>query len=139
MCIRDSTWAALADLEGQPAWRSDLSDVRRLPDRLGRTAWMEFYSHGERMVVSEVAMEPPSRLVWRLDDDTGPFEAHWEFALTPSDAGCEVSLNERGRSRNPMFRFVLHYLVGKATYAVEYLEQLRTHLGGASAARAAPG
>ena len=123
----DEAWAAVADLKGQAAWRADLAEVRAMPDRLGRAAWMEFYSHGERMIVSEVALEPPSRLVWRLDDDTGPFEARWEFAL--SDAGgCEVSLREEGRSRNPMFRFVLHYLVGEEAYARLYLSELSAHL-----------
>ena len=124
----EATWAAAADLQSQAAWRDDLAAVRGMPDRLGRTAWMEFYSHGERMVVSEVEVAPPTRLVWRLDDDTGPFEADWVFAFVPAGEGCSVSLTEHGRSRNPMFRFVLHYLVGEAAYPTRYLEELTVHM-----------
>lgn len=123
-------WRALTDYEGQPAWREDLVRVSRVPNRLGSPAWMEYYSHGERMIVSEVRAEPPGLLELGLDDQTGPYAGRWSFALEDRDGACAVRLEEQASSRNPMFRFVWHYLVGERSYAERYLEQLDAQAAG---------
>ncbi len=121
-------WDALADVRGQAAWRPDLAHVQPTPDRLGQTSWMEYYTRGERMIVTEQYLEPPALLVLGLADDTGPFEGTWTFELTAQGGGCRVKLSEVGRSHNVMFRFVLHYVVGEAAYLERYLDHLQAHL-----------
>jgi uncharacterized protein YndB with AHSA1/START domain len=119
----ETVWRAITDYEHQPAWRKDVRQVVRLPDREGREVWREVYEKGSPLTLETAESVEPRRLVRVIADEGGPFSGRWEYDLKPSGAnGSELTITERGEVPNPFFRFVSRFLLGH-TYFMERFER----------------
>ena len=101
----DSLFAALADFEHAPGWRSDLSGVQRLPDRNGHAVWEQQAQDGAWPLEIREST-PPSRLVTALADSSHGFGGTWTFVIEPLPRGARVVITEIGTIDHPLLRFV---------------------------------
>jgi hypothetical protein len=95
----------LFTFERRAEWRPHVVRVVKVDDVGGMPSWREFAEDGDRFqfVVREVGQD---RLVLGMakPEDHG-FDAVWTWQLEPlPDGGTAVTLTERGRVDNPMFR-----------------------------------
>jgi hypothetical protein len=124
----DSVWTAIADIEHSPAWRTDISSVRRLPNRNGHAVWLQVTKEGSWPL--EIFEEtPPSRLVAVVADSSGGFGGTWTYDLSPAGKGSRLSIAEDGFVSNPYFRVMMRYVFGLSSGINAYLIALGHHFG----------
>ena len=126
---RQAVWQTITDFPKQPEWRHDLKSVERLPDRDGLQVWRENYKGSDSMTLITEQLIPPTYLVRTIADE-GSFSGSWEFSLltNPVGGGTAITLTERGQVRNPLFRFIAHYVL-KYRSMDDYLRQLAAKFG----------
>jgi uncharacterized protein YndB with AHSA1/START domain len=107
----DVLWRALTDIEAFPTWRADLRRVQRLPDRGGKTTWIEEGRSGTVTFVFE-RMDAPHVLVSRIADPNLPFGGTWTCEITPMPNGSRLTITEAGEIYNPLFRFMARFFFG---------------------------
>jgi uncharacterized protein YndB with AHSA1/START domain len=124
----DSVWAAIADFEHSPKWRSDIVGAQRLPDHNGHPVWLQIQSDG-RWPLELTEVEPPKHLVAVVADSSHGFGGAWTYALEPTGGGTRVAITEDGFVDNPFFRFMAHDLFGLDATLDDYLRGLGRHFG----------
>lgn len=125
-----SIWQAISDFAGQTKWRADLKRVERLPDLNGHEVWLEEFQRGMRIPLETIESDPNWRLVRRIADDNLPFGGVWEYNITPTNEGwCQLTITERGRVRNPIFRFMSRFVFGHTATIESYLSSLAKSFG----------
>jgi uncharacterized protein YndB with AHSA1/START domain len=124
----EEVWAVLTDFAAHPAWREDLKQVERLPERAGLAVWREESGFGP-LAYEVDELEPPRRFVTRIADPDLPFSGTWTYEIVPAGGGCRVTITERGRIPNPLFRFVSRFVMGHTATMEQYLGFLERHFG----------
>ncbi|MEZ4457628.1 MAG: SRPBCC family protein [Gemmatimonadales bacterium] len=124
----DTVWARIADVEGTPAWRSDVRSVEALPAVDGRARFVEVTGHG-RTPYEVLAQEPPARQQVRVVDDGLPFGGTWTWELTPQGGGTRLQITEDGFVRSPLFRVMGRLFFPPTATMRTYLGDLSTALG----------
>ena len=126
---RQAVWQAITDFAKQPEWRHDLKSVERLPDSEGRSVWRENSKGSGSMTLITEQFIPPTYVVRTIANE-GSFSGSWEFSLltNPVGGGTAITLTERGQVRNPLFRFIAHYVL-KYRSMDDYLRQLAAKFG----------
>lgn len=102
----ETIWRALTAYAEQPAWRSDLKAVERLPDRGGHEVWNEVRKGAGAMPLETIESDPPRRLVRKIADPKLPFGGTWTYELRAEGGGCLLTITENGEVYNPIFRLV---------------------------------
>lgn len=121
-------WRTLTDIGAFPSWRHDLKRVQRLPDRDGRTAWVEEGRSGKMTFVFE-RMDAPHVLVSRIADPDLPFGGTWTCEITPTSNGSLLRITETGEIYNPLFRFMARFIFGHGGTINAYLSALEKKFG----------
>ena len=127
-----TVWAALTDVAAYPQWRTDVRKVDVLST--SPLSWREHTRHGEMTLAAEI-LEPPRRMVGRIQDKGMPFGGAWEYQLAaaPGDTTqTVVTITERGWVSNPIFRFVSTYVMGHYATLDSYLRSLSRKFGAES-------
>src|SRR5262245_55309797 len=125
-----SVWRMITDYANQTKWRSDLKRVERLPDLNGNEVWLEEFQRGMKIRLETVESDSMRRLVRRIADDGLPFGGVWEYNITPTtEGGCQLTITERGKVRNPLFRFMSRFVFGNAATIEIYLSALTKSFG----------
>lgn len=104
-------FAAIADPNRYPTWRSGLQDVQLLPPVDGKASFREKGGDGTITYVID-ASEPDRRLVTRIADTGLPFGGKWTYELSPHDSGTLVRITEHGEVYNPVFRVISRFIMG---------------------------
>ncbi|MEO5988325.1 MAG: SRPBCC family protein [Candidatus Eisenbacteria bacterium] len=124
----ESLYAALADFEHAPRWRSDLSGVRRLPDRNGHAIWEQQAGDGVWPLEIREAT-PPSRLVTATADTSQGLGGTWTFVIEPRHEGARVTITETGTVDHLLMRFVTHRFVDLHATQKTFLRDLGRRFG----------
>ena len=119
----EAVWQAITDVDAFPMWRSDVARVERLPDRAGKTTWVE-HSRSGRIPLTIERTDPPRMLVTRIADPDLPFGGTWTYEIAPAPAGSSVKITEAGEIYNPFFRFMARFVFGYETTMASYLAAL---------------
>jgi hypothetical protein len=122
-------WNAIADFQGQAAWRPELRAVERVGDRDGRDVWREIPRNGSPMLLETTLVEPPRRLVRTIADSSLPFGGRWVYAVAEDGTGTRLTVTEEGEVYNPIFRFVSRFFMDPAATIEGFLRALSAHLG----------
>jgi uncharacterized protein YndB with AHSA1/START domain len=126
----EETFALIADVPGQAAWRKGLERVERADPPGSAETWREVYQGGRSMTLETTAIDPPHRLVRTIVATEGPFRGAWEYTVTgAAGGGSELTVIERGEIRNPLVRFASRYMFGREAYLDLYLAEVRARLG----------
>jgi uncharacterized protein YndB with AHSA1/START domain len=120
----DAIFAAIADVAQYAAWRSDVTRIELLPDEGGRRMFREIGSQGTITYRIE-AVDPPSRIVFRIADPSLPFGGTWTHELRPSGVGgTSLTTIEEGEVYNPIFRFVSRFFMSPTATIERYQDAL---------------
>ena len=128
----DEVWRLITDVNGFPAWRSDVKAVERLPDRNGKPVWVEDTTSG-RITLAVDRAEPPRLLVLRIADPDLPFGGTWTYELSPDGGGTVLKITENGEVYNPLFRFLSRFVFGHEGTIKGYLAALEKRTSSAGA------
>jgi hypothetical protein len=118
-------WGVLVDRRAYVEWRAEVVEVVLQGDG---TAWCESYAGGERLCFVAVEETAPRRLVHRLVGEDLPFGGDWTFELEPAAPGCRMTIAERGRVYNPMYRFFARFALGHGNSIDRFLSDLEARL-----------
>lgn len=125
----ETVWKVMTDFANQPNWHSDMKSVERLPDRNGHAVWQEEMS-GMKIPLEILEMEAPKKLVRRIAAEDLGFGGDWEYILTPTiEGGCQLTITERGKVPNPLFRFMSKYVFGHTATMEKYMTALAGKFG----------
>lgn len=125
-----SVWQAITDYAGQKEWRADLKRVERWPDQNGHEVWQEEYERGMKLPLATIETDAPRRLLRRIADEQLPFGGTWEYIITPTtEGGCQLTITERGKIGNPLFRFMSRFIFGYTATIESYLKALAGKFG----------
>ena len=124
----ETVWDAIVDFQGQTSWRTGLTTVERLPDREGNAVWRETSKRTGPLTMMIMTSDPPHRMVSQIVDNKS-FGGTWTYEIIPTDAGCELTITERGEIYNPIFRVFARYVFGYTATMKTYLNQLGTKFG----------
>ncbi len=119
---------AITDFHGQTAWRTGLAKIERLADREGNAVWRETSKRTGPLTMMVTTSDPPERLVTQIVDNKS-FGGTWTYEITSTDAGCELTITERGEIYNPIFRVFARFVFGYAATMETYMKQLGTKFG----------
>jgi hypothetical protein len=120
-------YALVRDFSGYPKWRADVQSVDLLGSPNGHIQFQENGSTGG--VTYELVDEVPNqRLVTRIVDQDLGYSGSWTYLLTPSESGTLLTITERGKVPNPVFRFMSRYFFGHTQTIDSYLSALARHL-----------
>lgn len=124
----EKVWQVVTNMPDAPNWRSGLRRVELLADRDGKPVWVEVGRQGRMPLVFE-EMEPPLRLLVRIDDEKLPFGGTWTFSIAPESGGCTLSIAEEGFIRSRFMRFWARFVSGHDATIRKYLRDLGKKLG----------
>ena len=119
----EAIWTAITDVEAFPSWRKDIKNAHRLPDRDGRSVWVEEGRSG-RMTLAVERMEAPRLLVVRIADPDLPFGGTWTYEIIPVADGVRLRITEDGEVYNPLFRFMARFIFGYEGTIASYMAAL---------------
>lgn len=124
----DRVWSVARGVEHYADWRHELEDVAVVTDDPNQIRWREISTRGS-LTFGITTDEPPHRFVARILDEDLPFSGEWVWELTTEGDDTRVTITERGRISNPVFRFLRAYVLGHTRSIDSYLRALATHLG----------
>ena len=128
----EQVWRLITDVNGFPAWRSDVKAVERLPDRDGKPVWVEDTTSG-RITLAVDRAEPPRLLVLRIADPDLPFGGTWTYELSADGTRTVLKITENGEVYNPLFRFMSRFIFGHEGTIKGYLAALEKQVASAGA------
>ncbi len=120
----DAVWKVVTEVGAYASWRSDITGVELLPPVDGRPAWREISGGDHVEYVAEELVEP-TVFVTRITTKGLPYGGRWRYELTPDAGGTRVTITEEGEVYNPIFRFMMKYVLGETAT----IEKVLTALG----------
>lgn len=109
---------------GTQTWRTDVAKCEEVTDGGGRHLQRETSVRGETITYELQDMNPPHSLVRRIATPNLPYSGSWSFVFTPAGAGTNVRITEDGEVYNPIFRFVMRFILGETATIDAYLKAM---------------
>src|SRR5438105_7288549 len=108
----DSVFSLITNVDAFPSWRTGVKSAERLPARDGKERFREVSTNGTISYLIET-LDPPRRLVTRIDEPSLPFGGSWTFEVIPvGSTQSTLRITEDGEIYNPVFRFVSRFIIG---------------------------
>ncbi len=121
-------WEAVSNYENLPSWRSDLTEVKRLPDQNGHEVWLEIGEFGEQPLEVMESI-PNQRLVMKIADENLPYGGTWTLEFSAVPGGTALKITEDGFVEPPLMRFMARKLMGEDFTIKSYLIDLGKKFG----------
>lgn len=117
-------WGLLVNVDAQPTWRHGLKSLEELPEQNGHQRWTEHYS-GAQMTFQLIESDPMKSRVVQLEPQGASMDGEWIYQLLPMDDGrTSVTITEHGNLYSPLYRFLMHYILGDTFNQKRYLDDL---------------
>ena len=125
----DSVFALITNVEAFPSWRAGIKSAQRVPSTDGKQRFREVSGNGTMSYLMET-IDPPRKLVTRIDDKSLPFGGSWTYEVIPvGSTQSTLRITEDGEIYNPLFRFVARFIMGYESTINEYLASAKKKLG----------
>ena len=98
-----TVWDLITDFEAAPQWRAEIEEVKDFTVVDGLPRYVEVSSFGDVPYRIE-ALDPPHRMVSRIDSEDLGFGGTWTFVVEPDVEGSTLTITEDGVIDNLMFR-----------------------------------
>ncbi len=124
----EKVFALITHVSAFPTWRHAVQSVTVLPPDNGRDHWTEHLAHNQTMSFVATRTEAPSRRDVLLDLPTASYGGTWTYLLTPGPTPntTTLTITETGFIRPPLYRFVMHHVIGLTYNLNQYLSDVRT-------------
>jgi hypothetical protein len=111
----------IRDVRGYERWRGVKVEI--LSEAPGRIRYRA--ANGDDAISFELNEQPGGRRFTStiLDQDL-PFDGSWTFDLAPEGDATRVTIEERGRVKDPLFRFLSRFVFGHTSTMETYLDAL---------------
>ncbi|MDK9699288.1 MAG: SRPBCC family protein [bacterium] len=127
---REVIWETITNFAAQPSWRTDLKAVTSQGSQDGKTVWLEEYKDGMAIPLETTVIDSPRFMIRTITDPNLPFAGNWEYKVSPyANGGCIVRITEYGEVKNPVFRFLGHYIFNQAETIETCLKNLSAKFG----------
>jgi uncharacterized protein YndB with AHSA1/START domain len=123
-----AVWDLITDFEAAPLWRAEIEQVKDYTVVDGLARYVEVSSFGDVPYRVEV-LDPPRRMVSRIDSEDLGFGGTWTFLVEPDGDGSSLTITEDGVIDNLMFRTLSRYVFGYHHTQQEYLRAVGVHFG----------
>jgi uncharacterized protein YndB with AHSA1/START domain len=124
-----AVWQAITDYNKFPQRRGSVERVEPLPQANAKSGWVEYVKGAGRIPLAITESVPPQRLVTLIADPNLPFGGNWVYEIAPIEGGSLLRITENGEVRNPIFRFVSHFIFGQHATMDQYLRDLGAKFG----------
>lgn len=122
---QEQVYALINDIGAFPDWCKDFTRMERLPDQDGKERWRQFMGRNSFTSVNEL-MEPPRRVVRRVDDDNKLFGGTWDHVIEPTGpSACRLTITERGHVNSDIPRAMMHYIIGEDYTIKKFLKAVK--------------
>jgi hypothetical protein len=120
-------FALITNVSAAPTWRHAVKSVTVLPPDNGRDHWTENLDHGQTMTFLATRTDPPTRRDVLLDLPTPAYGGTWTYLLTPGPTPntTTLSITETGFIHPPIYRFLMHHLIGMTHNLDQYLSDMQ--------------
>lgn len=130
---QEQVYALINDIGAFPTWCKDFTKMERLPDHDGKERWRQFMGRNSFTSVNEV-MEPPRRVVRRVDDDNKLFGGTWDHVIEPTGpTTCRLTITEKAHVSSDIPRAMMHYIIGEDYTIKKFLKAVKDKTDRASA------
>lgn len=104
-------WQLLADVDGQPKWRTGLNSIQHLPDENGHPCWTEVQKHLRMALCADLSTPESTRIV-RIADPSLPFGGNWNYQLASTGPdSSRLTITENGTVGPALWRFIDHVIL----------------------------
>lgn len=117
----DNVAHRIRDVRNYAGWRG--VSVQILSDEPGRIRYRET-NDDDAMTIELREQRGGWRFTTTILDQDLPFDGSWTIDLAPEGEGTLVVIEERGRVKNPVFRFLSHFVFGHTSTMEAYLDAL---------------
>jgi uncharacterized protein YndB with AHSA1/START domain len=123
----DKVFALITNVPAAPTWRHAVKSVTVLPSVDGRDHWTEHLAHNQDMTFLATRTEAPTRRDVLLDLATPAYGGTWTYLLTPGPTPntTTLTITETGFIRPPIYRFMMHHVMGLTYNLDQYLADVR--------------
>ena len=147
-------WAQLNDFSRLPQWHAKIESITAIPDAGTQEAlWHVKASEKQSYTIKPTYRLEPDILKFEMIENTLPYQAEWTVSLLDKTADSGqgqkekaegegeaseivvtqpesfVKIVEISQTKNPFFRFFMHYFIGYESAVEEYLEHLAKRFG----------
>ncbi|HEX2838887.1 MAG TPA: SRPBCC family protein, partial [Phycisphaerales bacterium] len=127
---QEQVYALINDIGAFPDWCKDFTRMERLPDHVGpdnekKEQWRQYMGRNSFTSVNEL-MEPPRRVVRRVDDDNRLFGGTWDHVIEPTGPStCRLTITEKGHVNSDIPRAMMHYIIGEDYTIKKFLKAVK--------------
>jgi hypothetical protein len=120
-------FALITNIAAAPTWRHAVKSVTVLPPDGGRDHWTEHLAHNQDMSFLATRTEAPARRDVLLDLATPAYGGTWTYLLAPGPTPdtTNLTITETGFIHPPMYRFLMHHVLGLNYNLNQYLADVR--------------
>lgn len=116
----DQVWNRITTVADFPRWRKDMTSIRIVND----SEWVE--AAGSMRVPMRMGERDSMRRVEVvINSNDLPFGGEWVYELQPKGDSTQVTITENGEVRQPIFRFVSAFIIGRTATMRKYLSSLQ--------------
>ena len=121
-------FALITNVPAIPTWRHAVQSVTVLPPDNGRDHWTEHLAHNQTMSFLATRTEAPTRRDVLLDLATPSYGGTWTYLLAPDPTPntTTLTITETGFINPPLYRFLMHHIIGLTYNLNQYLTDVRT-------------
>ncbi|MES2392755.1 MAG: SRPBCC family protein, partial [Acidobacteriota bacterium] len=129
----DKVYALIAAPANGASWRHNVKSVNMLaPTAGGQQRWVEDLGHGQTMKFLAVASDPPNKREVSLDVPGAAYGGSWIYELSagPKANTTTLTITEAGFIRPPLYRFLMHHVIGLTANLDQYLADVQKSFPG---------
>lgn len=116
----DQVWKRITTVADFPRWRKDMTSIQIVND----SQWVE--NAGSMHVPMRMGeRDSLKRAVVVINSNDLPFGGEWVYELQPQGNSTQVTITENGEVRQPFFRFVSAFIMGRTATMRKYLSSLQ--------------
>jgi hypothetical protein len=121
-------FALITNVPAIPTWRHAVQSVTILPPDNGRDHWTEHLAHNQAMTFLATRTETPTHRDVLLDLATPSYGGTWTYLLAPGPTPntTTLTITETGFIHPPLYRFLMHHVLGLNYNLNQYLADVRT-------------
>lgn len=116
----DQVWNRITNVADFPRWRKDMTSIQVAND----SEWVEVAGR-MRVPMRMGERDSLKRAVVVINSSDLPFGGEWVYELQPQGNSTQVTITENGEVRQPFFRFVSAFIMGRTATMRKYLSSLQ--------------
>lgn len=118
---KNSIYELITCFDAGSRWRESLIEVEVTDSDPAHYCWREIYRKG-RVLEFELKKKTPDKIVTEIINNRN-FGGRWIYKLEGNDRYCDLSITEKGKIRNPVFKCFAVFM-DKEQSVKNYLQEL---------------